>query len=85
MNDKINIVVVDDSAFMRKSLTLMLESDPEIKVVATARDGREGIEKIARLRPDLVTAVDFHDLNAQLCCLRQGACKRKPQTCQLQS
>ena len=55
MNDKINVVVIDDSAFMSKSLTLMLESDPEIKVVATARDGREGIEKIARLRPDLVT------------------------------
>jgi two-component system chemotaxis response regulator CheB len=49
------IVVIDDSAFMRKSLTLMLESDPEIKVVATAREGREGIEKIKRFRPDLVT------------------------------
>ena len=33
----------------------MLESDPEIRVIATAHDGRDGIEKIARLRPDLVT------------------------------
>jgi len=51
----INVVVVDDSAFMRKSLSLMLESDPQIKVVATAKDGKDGIEKIRQLRPDLVT------------------------------
>ena len=34
---------------------MLLESDPEIEVIATARDGREGIEKIAQLKPDLVT------------------------------
>jgi two-component system chemotaxis response regulator CheB len=51
----INVIVVDDSAFMRKSITMMLESDPEIKVVATARDGMDGIEKIRRFKPDLVT------------------------------
>jgi two-component system, chemotaxis family, protein-glutamate methylesterase/glutaminase len=51
----INVIVVDDSAFMRKSLSLMLESDPEIKVVATARDGLDGIEKIRQFKPDLVT------------------------------
>jgi two-component system, chemotaxis family, protein-glutamate methylesterase/glutaminase len=51
----IKVVVIDDSAFMRKSLKLMLESDPEIKVVGTARDGNEGIEKIVALKPDIVT------------------------------
>lgn len=55
MTRTINVIVVDDSAFMRKSLSMMLESDPQIKVVATARDGREGIEKIRELKPDLVT------------------------------
>lgn len=40
---------------MRKSITLMLESDPEIKVVATARDGNEGIEMIRKFRPTVVT------------------------------
>ena len=55
MTGPINVVVIDDSAFMRKSLSLMLESDPQIKVVATARDGREGIEKIRQFHPDLVT------------------------------
>ncbi len=51
----VKVVVIDDSAFMRKSLKLMLESDPEIRVVGTARDGNEGIEKIVALKPDIVT------------------------------
>lgn len=55
MTRTINVIVVDDSAFMRKSLSMLLESDPQIKVVATARDGKEGIEKIRQFRPDLVT------------------------------
>jgi two-component system chemotaxis response regulator CheB len=52
---KIRVIVVDDSAFMRKSLSMLLESDPQITVVATARDGREGIEKIREFSPDIVT------------------------------
>ena len=55
MSQIIKVVVVDDSAFMRKSLSIMLESDPQIKVVAVARDGKEGIEKIREFQPDLVT------------------------------
>jgi two-component system, chemotaxis family, protein-glutamate methylesterase/glutaminase len=54
-NETIKVIVIDDSAFMRKSLTLMLESDPEIQVIATARDGREGIDKISKMKPDIVT------------------------------
>ena len=55
MTTPIKVVIVDDSAFMRKSLSMMLESDPLIKVVATARDGKEGIEKIREYKPDIVT------------------------------
>ena len=51
----IKVLIIDDSAFMRKSLTLMLESDKEIRVIATARDGNDGIEKISKLKPDIVT------------------------------
>ncbi len=55
-SDKIiNVLVVDDSAFMRKAITMMLESDPGIKVIGTARDGEEGVEKVKLLKPDLVT------------------------------
>lgn len=51
----IKVVVVDDSAFMRKALSTMLEKDPEIRVVATARDGQEGLDLIRRHQPDVVT------------------------------
>jgi len=55
LSKKIKVLVVDDSAFMRKAISVMLESDPEIEVVATARDGAEAIEKIKALKPDIVT------------------------------
>jgi len=51
----INVVVIDDSAFMRKALSTMLEKDPEIRVVATARDGEEGLDMIRRHDPQVVT------------------------------
>ncbi|KAF0234254.1 MAG: hypothetical protein FD177_946 [Desulfovibrionaceae bacterium] len=51
----ISVVVVDDSAFMRKALSSMLEKDPEIKVVATARDGQEGLDLIRKHNPDVIT------------------------------
>jgi two-component system chemotaxis response regulator CheB len=53
--DMIKILVVDDSAFMRKAITNMLQTDQGIQVVGTARDGLEGIQKIQELKPDLVT------------------------------
>jgi two-component system, chemotaxis family, protein-glutamate methylesterase/glutaminase len=51
----IKVVVVDDSAFMRKAISTMLAKDPEIDVVATARDGEEGLELIRKHDPDVVT------------------------------
>jgi two-component system chemotaxis response regulator CheB len=51
----ITVVVVDDSAFMRKAIATMLEKDPEIKVVASARDGQEGLDLIRKHNPDVVT------------------------------
>lgn len=55
MIKKIRAVVVDDSAFMRKSISIMLESDPDIEVVGTAKDGLEGYELINKIRPDIAT------------------------------
>lgn len=52
---QIRAVVIDDSAFMRKSISLMLESDGCIKVLGTARDGEEGYKLVRRLNPDIVT------------------------------
>lgn len=52
---KISVLVVDDSAFMRKALKRMLRSDPAIRVAGDAKDGLEAIEKVKRLKPDVVT------------------------------
>ncbi|QGY41419.1 chemotaxis-specific protein-glutamate methyltransferase CheB [Pseudodesulfovibrio cashew] len=51
----IKVLVVDDSAFMRKAIGTMLEKDPGINVVGTARDGREGLDLVRKLDPDVVT------------------------------
>lgn len=51
----IRAIVVDDSTFMRNSLTRMLTSDPEIEVVGHAGDGIEALEKIKELNPDIVS------------------------------
>jgi two-component system, chemotaxis family, protein-glutamate methylesterase/glutaminase len=51
----IRILVVDDSPFMRKSLQKMLEEAPDLRVVATARDGVDALEKIEEHKPDIVT------------------------------
>mgnify|MGYP000044182410 CR=1 FL=1 len=55
MNNKISVLIIDDSAFMRKSISIMLESDPDIKVVGTARNGLEGLDLVKSLKPDVVT------------------------------
>jgi len=52
---KVRVLVVDDSAFARRTITKILERDPRIEVVGTAWDGREAIYKIPKLRPDVVT------------------------------
>ena len=52
---KIRVLIVDDSALMRKMLGDILSSDPRIEVVGTARDGQDGLEKVAALSPDVVT------------------------------
>lgn len=51
----INVLVVDDSALMRKVISDILIEDPEIKVIATARNGLDAVEKVERFRPDVVT------------------------------
>lgn len=51
----VKVFIVDDSAFMRNALSSMLSSDKDIQIVGTARDGIEAIEKIASLKPDVVT------------------------------
>jgi two-component system chemotaxis response regulator CheB len=55
MSHPIRVVVVDDSALMRRMITNLIERDPSIRVVGAARDGREAIALVQALRPDIVT------------------------------
>lgn len=51
----IRVLVVDDSAFARKVLRESLSRSPAVEVVGTARDGLDALERIADLKPDVVT------------------------------
>src|SRR5258707_7846545 len=48
-------VVIDDSAYNRVTISRMLESSPNIKVVATAVNGEDGIKQVMKHKPDVIT------------------------------
>ena len=52
---KLRVLVVDDSAYVRKVVSQMLTSQDNIEVVGTAHDGAEALALVERLRPDVVT------------------------------
>jgi two-component system chemotaxis response regulator CheB len=49
------VLVVDDSAYVRKTLSQILSRSPRLDVVGTARDGQEALERVLELEPDVVT------------------------------
>ena len=55
MSERIRVLVVDDSALMRKLIPAILARDPSIEVVGTAMDGAFALKKIEELKPDVVT------------------------------
>src|SRR5271156_259777 len=55
MSERIRVLVVDDSALMRKLIPAILSREPSIEVVGTAMDGSFALKKIEELRPDVVT------------------------------
>src|SRR6476660_3353614 len=59
MTDVVRVLVVDDSAYVRKVVTQMLGRSPFIEVIATARDGEEALELAGDLNTDVITC----DLN----------------------
>ena len=54
MSGKIRVLIIDDSAIMRRLITKMLSAHPAIEVVATALNGRFGLEKMELLKPELI-------------------------------
>ncbi len=55
MKKKYKVLVIDDASFMTKAISEILETDPDIEVVGTAKNGLEGLRKIKELRPDVIT------------------------------
>ncbi|MDQ7781539.1 MAG: chemotaxis protein CheB [Desulfomonilaceae bacterium] len=54
-NNKIRVLVVDDSALMSRQIAGILSDDDKIVVVGRAKDGREALDMVAGLKPDVVT------------------------------
>src|ERR1700688_2172402 len=55
MTPPIRVLVVDDSALMRKLIPQILQSDSSIQVVGTAMDGNFGLKKIEEMKPQVIT------------------------------
>ncbi|RKX52805.1 MAG: chemotaxis response regulator protein-glutamate methylesterase [Thermotoga sp.] len=55
LKKEIRVLIVDDSAFMRMVLRDIMNSEEDLKVVDMASDGYHAIEKVVKLRPDVVT------------------------------
>src|SRR3977135_1822938 len=54
-NKKIRVLVVEDSAFMRKVLENIFNADAQLQVVGQAKDGREAVPLAESLKPDVIT------------------------------
>ena len=64
MEPEIRLVIADDHPLLRQALKQMIEADPGLKVVAEAGNGREALEQVRRLRPDVaVLDVDMPHLD----------------------
>ncbi|WP_243372904.1 chemotaxis response regulator protein-glutamate methylesterase [Geotalea sp. SG265] len=55
LRNRLKVLVVDDSCFMRMAIRGILAKDPQIEIVGIAADGVEGVEKAIELKPDLIT------------------------------
>ncbi|HHX94690.1 MAG TPA: chemotaxis response regulator protein-glutamate methylesterase [Clostridia bacterium] len=55
MDLEIRLFVIDDSAVMRQMITKIVEKDKHIRIVGRARNGREAVDRIVKLKPDVVT------------------------------
>src|SRR6266478_5775149 len=52
---KVRVLIVDDSAFMRKVLETIFNSDTQLQVIGHAKDGREAVALAESLKPDVIT------------------------------
>ncbi|MDV2580620.1 protein-glutamate methylesterase/protein-glutamine glutaminase [Alkalibacillus haloalkaliphilus] len=52
---KFKVLVIDDSAFMRKVISDIINQDKHLEVIGTARNGEDGLKKVKQLKPDVIT------------------------------
>ncbi|MEG0260453.1 MAG: response regulator, partial [Lysinibacillus sp.] len=63
-SNKSKLLVVDDSAFMRKLISDFFVGSSKVEVVGTARNGRDALKKIQTLKPDVVTLdIEMPEMN----------------------
>jgi len=55
MGQQVDVLVVDDSAFFRHRIVEILQQSPRINIAGTAVNGKDAVEKAARLNPDIIT------------------------------
>lgn len=61
---KIRLILADDHAVVRSGLRMLLEAQPDIEIVAEAESGRQAVEKVRKMRPDVVLMdVQMPELN----------------------
>ncbi|USB31749.1 chemotaxis response regulator protein-glutamate methylesterase [Paenibacillus sp. YPG26] len=64
MEKRYGVLVVDDSAFMRKTISSMIEDSPDFFVIGRARNGVDAIDKVKRFKPAIVTLdIEMPELN----------------------
>ena len=62
--NKYGVLVVDNSAFMRKTISSIIEASPDFFIIGKARNGLDALEKVKRLKPAIVTlAIDMPELD----------------------
>ncbi|MCB1020461.1 MAG: response regulator transcription factor [Bryobacterales bacterium] len=65
---RIRVLLADDHSVVRRGLRIMIESEPDIEVVAQAKDGREAVQQAAETRPDVVVMdLSMPELNGIEC------------------
>ena len=55
MTERLRVLVVDDSAYNRRSITEILSHSPEVEVVGKAANGEEALQLVSQLKPDAIT------------------------------
>jgi DNA-binding NarL/FixJ family response regulator len=75
----LRVLVVDDSEPVALGIARFLAKDPRVHVVATGANGREAVEQVARLGPDLVV-LDVHMPEMDGLAAAEVVCRHSPQT-----